>query len=278
MKNSSGFLLSIYRQPPLAQTPLRTPQKKILRAMILGTAILLAGSAFTPSSGMPAQANVSSAADHTAAADAGIRADTPIRVYFATGTTAKTVSGSLASGGTQSYVLWAAWNQGMIANAVSSGNNTVLEIYGNYDGYYLCRFSSALTSWKGQLTRSQDYTVKLKNNGGSTQNYSLTVTIPARILFARGAYSKSVWGKGSAAQIISYVLWARANQTMTASLSSSSGTVYLNIYAFGSGQSLVASSSSQTSWTGTLPQSGDYILEAVQGGGWVDFTLTVTII
>jgi hypothetical protein len=243
---------------------------------ILGTAVFLAGSAFAPSGRAPAAEN--NAAAPAGSAASGVGADSLIRIYFAAGTTSGTVSGSLNPAEVQSYVLWAAWNQVMIANVNSGDGNSILEIYGNWDGYSLCWFSSALTSWSGSLTRSQDYIIKVKNNGGSTQNYSLFIEIPARIQFAPGAYSGSVWGRGSVAQTISYVLWARAGQTMTASLSSSTGTVYLNIYGFSGGQSLVNSSSSQTSWSGNLPQSQDYIVDAVQGGTWTDFTLTVTII
>ncbi|MGB7537509.1 MAG: hypothetical protein WBM17_03120, partial [Anaerolineales bacterium] len=63
-----------------------------------------------------------------------------------------------------------------------------------------------------------------------------------------------------------------------ATLTSSTGTVYLAIRGFSGGQTLVASSASQTTWTGTLPQSQEYIIDAVQGGTWVDFTLTVKIV
>jgi hypothetical protein len=65
---------------------------------------------------------------------------------------------------------------------------------------------------------------------------------------------------------------------MTATLTSSTGTAYLAIRGFSGGQTLVASSASQTSWTGTLPQSQEYIIDVVQGGTWVDFTLTVKIV
>jgi hypothetical protein len=245
-------------------------------SLIVGMMTLLAGSAFaaSPPDLSIAKANASSAVSESS----GVPSASLTRIAFAAGTTSGTYTGSLASGGTQSYVLWAGYDQVMIVKADTPDGKTYLEIYNYSTGNHLCNLSSALTSWQGWLPRTGDYIVNVYNSGGSAQSYSLFVEIPARIHFARGAYSKSVWGKGSAAQILSYVLWARANQTMTASLSSSTGTVYLNIYSFNSGQSLVASSSSQTSWSGTLPQSGDYIIDSVQGGTWVDFTLTVTIV
>ncbi len=245
--------------------------------VILGIATLLAGGAFAPSSSLPAdpQSRSLAQADILSAAPA---ADSLIRIAFTTGTTSATVSGTLASGASQSYVLWAGWNQVMIVQATSADSKIYLEIYNRATGYYLVKSSSALTSWQGWLPRTGDYIVKVYNGGGNSENYSLLAEIPARIQFAQGAYSKSVWGRGSAAQTISYVLWARANQTMTATLTSSTGTVYLAIRGFSGGQTLVASSSSQTTWTGTLPQSQEYIIDAVQGGTWVDFTLTVKIV
>jgi len=252
-------------------------KKSYVPTVIFGITALLAGGAFAPTSGLPAdpQSRPLSQADILPAAPA---ADSLIRIAFTTGTTSATVSGTLGSGASQSYVLWAGWNQVMIAQATSADSKIYLEIYNRATGSFLVRASSTQTSWQGWLPRTGDYIVKVYNGGGSTENYSLLVTIPARIQFARGAYSKSVFGRGSVAQTISYVLWARANQTMTATLTSPAGTVYLAIRGFSGGQTLVASSASQTTWTGTLPQSQEYIIDAVQGGTWVDFTLTVRIV
>jgi hypothetical protein len=250
------------------------PRASFVPTVILGIATLLAGSAFAPFRGMPANPS-SPSLENASAAPA---ADSLIRIAFTTGTTSATVSGTLASGASQSYVLWAAWNQVMIVKADSADSKIVLEIYNQWTGYYLVKAASALTSWQGWLPRTGDYIVKVYNSGGSSENYSLSVTIPARIQFAQGAYSKSVWGRGSAAQTISYVLWARANQTMTATLTSSTGTVYLAIRGFSGGQTLATSSNAKTTWTGTLPQSQEYIIDAVQNSTWVDFTLTVTIV
>jgi hypothetical protein len=256
--------------------------------VIFGSFVLMVSSAFVTSSSIqvnyqrqsPITVNSTSRTPFSldASSVSNINADSTIRIAFALGTTSGTYYGSLASGGVQSYVLNAAWNQVMMVNVNSPDNNLYLEIYGQWDGIYLARFSSALTSWRGWLPRTQDYIVKVYNSGGSTENYSLFVEIPARIQFARGAYSGSVYGRGSAAQTISYVLYAFAGQTMTATLYSSTSSVYLSIYGFSGGQSLVTSSSANTTWTGTLPQTQEYIIDAVQNGSWVDFTLTVTIV
>ncbi len=252
-------------------------KKSFVPTLVFGIATLLAGGAFAPASGLPAdpQSRSLSQAEILSAAPA---ADSLTRIAFTTGTTSATVSGTLASGASQSYVLWAGWNQVMIVQAASADSRIYLEIQDRWSGTFLVNSSSALTSWQGWLPRTGDFIVKVYNSGGSSESYSLSVVIPARIQFALGAYSGSVWGRGSAAQTLSYVLWARASQTMTATLTSSTGTVYLAIRGFSGGQTLVASSASQTSWTGTLPQSQEYIVDAVQGGTWVDFTLTVTIV
>jgi hypothetical protein len=238
---------------------------------------MLAGGAFVPSSSLPVGYPSRSLVKERIVS-AAPAADSLIRIAFTQGTTSAAVSGTLASGASQSYVLWAGWNQVMIVQAGSADSKIYLEIQDRWSGNFLVKASSALTTWQGWLPRTGDYIVKVYNGGGSSENYSLMVEIPARIQFAQGAYSGSVWGRGSAAQTISYVLWARANQTMTATLTSSSGTVYLAIRGFSGGQSLVSSSEAKTTWTGTLPQSQEYIIDAVQGGTWVDFTLTVKIV
>jgi hypothetical protein len=200
------------------------------------------------------------------------------RIAFATGTTSGSVGGTLSSQAVQSYVLSAMWNQVMMVSASSSNNAVYLQIYGVSDGGYLAVFSSAWASWRGWLPRTQDYVVQVFNSGSAATNYTLSVVIPARIQFARGAYSATIYGAGYAAQTISYVLWARGGQTMTATLSSSTNSVVVAIHGFSDNNYLVNSSAGQTSWTGTLPSTQEYILEAVQTGAWVGFTLTVTIV
>jgi hypothetical protein len=233
--------------------------------LLLGALLFLTGSAFVrPAANSPARAEV--------------HANTLTRINFALGTTSASVTGSLAPGGVQSYILGAGYNQVMMAGVSSADSAMVLQIHGYSDGTYQAVFSSALTYWQGYLPRTQDYIVEVYNSGSNTEAFTLSIEIPARIQFAWGSYSGSVYGNGSAAQTISYSLWARSGQTMTATLSSTTGTVYLTIKGFSGGQTLVASSSAQTTWTGVLPQSQDYIVDAVQGGTYVDFTLTVTII
>jgi hypothetical protein len=237
-----------------------------VQKIVLGALVFLAGSAFAPAVVVRAASNPFAPAASLA------------RINFATGTTSASVTGSLAPGGVQSYVLGAGFNQVMMVGVTSADSKIVLQIRGYSDGVYQAVFSSALVYWQGYLPQTQDYIVEVYNSGGNTEAYTLSIEIPARIQFAWGSYSGSVFGLGTAAQTISYSLWARAGQTMTATLSSSTGTVYLNIHGFSGGQSLVSSSSALTSWTGVLPQSQDYIVDAVQGGTFVNFTLTVTIV
>lgn len=258
----------------------------IISILIFGIAVFLVSSASISSENIPAvpqnqkpallNEDVVSPAVLNASAVLNFTADTLTRIAFATGTTSGTASGSLSSGAVKSYILNAGWNQVMMVSVDSSDDKTYLEIYGQWDGVYLKKFSSASTSWQGWLPRTQAYIVKVYNSSGSTKDYTLSVVIPARIRFAPGAYSGAVYGRGSAAKTISYVLYARSGQTMTATLSSS--TVYLSIHGFSGGQSLVATSAAKTSWTGTLPQSQEYIIDAVQNSSWVNFTLTVKII
>jgi hypothetical protein len=264
---------------------IQSKRSNIICTLLFGSFVLSISSAFLPSKETPGMAQTKSlqnpneaSASFSIGLPAQLSADTVTRIAFVTGATSADVNGNLAPQAVQSYILDAAWNQVMLATVKASGSQVNLEIYGQQDGGYLTRFSDHATAWKGWLPRTQSYIVRVVNTGSSAVDYTLSIEIPARIQFAYGAYSGSVTGKGTAAKIISYVLYARSGQTMTATLSSSTSSVYLSIDGFSGNQALLASSAAKTTWTGILPQTQEYIIRAVQNSTWVDFTLTVTIV
>ncbi len=220
---------------------------------------------------------VSDAPNALPAMSAAMAAD-PARIAFAPGTTSGSVAGTLAAQGVQSYILNASWNQLMIVSAASSSGAVFLEIHGVSDGVYLTTFANAQTSWQGWLPRTQAYIIRVYNASTAGASYTLAVEIPARIQFAPGAYSATIYGAGYNAQTISYILYAYGGQTFTATLSSATSAVVVALRGVNDGQYLVQSSAGDTTWTGTLPSTQNYILDAVQTGAWTSFTLTVTIV
>lgn len=112
---------------------------------------------------------------------------------------------------------------------------------------------------------TQEYIISIYAKGGAT-TFTLQVTIPARISFAAGAISGSVSGQILGRDILTYLAGASAGQTMTASIVSPKNDVFLTIYGLNDGQPLVRSALGQTTWTGKLPLTQDYVIEAVNTG------------
>jgi hypothetical protein len=102
-------------------------------------------------------------------------------------------------------------------------------------------------------------------------------TEPQRISFEAGATSATVQGTLDAGGTQSYVLGAVVSQTMTITVSASGGTIGLKVVTPG-GLMILDPSQGQTSWSGPLPETGDYTLSVVLlSGGPATFSITVEI-
>lgn len=200
----------------------------------------------------------------------------PTRINFAAGATEIEVPGHVEAGGVVSYILQAEKGQPMTVMINSFNNDVYLTIYGVDDGQPLVRAASDSTIFGTTLTATQDYIIEAVAGGGAT-DFDMVIEIPQRITFAPGGVSAEVKGAASAGTVVSYVLKAQAGQTMTATLTSSTNDVFLTIYGVDDGQPLVRSALGQTTWTGQLPGTQDYIIKAVQTDEAVDYTLTVTV-
>ena len=99
----------------------------------------------------------------------------PVRISFRTGAISGSVSGSLAAGRTQYYVLRAQDGQNMQV-AITPEDDLQLSVYGA-DGTVLKRFSSHGASFSGDLPDTQDYLLAVRS-GERAVNYTLKVTIP----------------------------------------------------------------------------------------------------
>jgi hypothetical protein len=103
------------------------------------------------------------------------------------------------------------------------------------------------------------------------------------IQFAKGASSATVKGSIKGRQTIDYKLVAKAGQTMTVALKSSSASNYFNVLPPGSNDVAVfIGSTSGNEWTGTLEASGTYtirvyLMGAASRSGSATFALTVGV-
>ena len=197
---------------------------------------------------------------------AALAADSsPTRISFARGTTNGSVSSTIAANETKQYVVRALKGQTLFINVSSSTNGVGVQVVGSGKGEPTVLSRSADgANWTGTLPANQDYIIKVTaNNNAAT--FSMNVTIPRRISFARGATSGRVDGSIATRRTNTYILRAAKNQTMTVTVTSKD-SVALTIYGLTDGQSLVRADGTRVStWSGKLPADQDYVIETLIG-------------
>lgn len=201
----------------------------------------------------------------------------PARISFAKGATSGGVLTTLAPYQVQSYVVNAGGGVPMLVN--TDNYNTTITIFGAGNGTVLVSNWSAtkgLPGWQGMLPSSQDYVIQVIAPG-SAQTIELIVSIPARISFATGATSASRSGTTVKGNVVQYVAWGAAGQTMDLKVTGN-GPVCLLVYGFQLGQWMLYRNQFENEFTTTLPASQDYIIGVVPYEGTVvNYTLTVGI-
>jgi len=199
-----------------------------------------------------------------------------IRISFVTGATSAVVEGQIKKNQTIDYFVRAGKGQTLLANVYSPGDNVFLGLAGVSTGNIMLKPASGKTSFQGVLPATQDYRISLLESVQKT-NYTLQVIIPARIQFSPGAISAKLDGFLRGGETNFYLLQAKKNQTMTVTINSPHNDIFLTIYGMEDGSPLVRSVMAQTSWSGVLPRTQDYMIEAVSTGGNASYTIKVVI-
>jgi len=196
-------------------------------------------------------------------------------IAFAAGATSGEVNGHLQDGGQASYYFGAGAGQLLLAATYSKNNDVYMAITGA-DGSTLLNASAKYTDFQSKLPKTQAYYIKVIAGGGDT-DYNLQIILPVNIVFNPGAISATVNGSLAGDQINYYLLRALAGQTMTVTLTSPHDDVFLTVYGITDGESLVRSDLGQTTWTGKLPLTQDYMIEAVNTGGGTTYQLKTVV-
>lgn len=120
----------------------------------------------------------------------------------------------------------------------------------------------------------------------------LAVVVPAvaqapirteRVQFARGTSSSTIKGTLKGDSITDYKVGARAGQTLHVALETSNGSNYFNVTGPGADTAMFVGSTSGSSFTGTLPTTGDYTVRvylmrnAARRNESANYTLTVSV-
>lgn len=204
------------------------------------------------------------------------------RIRFATGTTSTQLTGQLAEGGVDSYILEAFEGQTMQLTV----QNAYLTLI-SPSGEPLARAQTGAQSVNRTLPESGDYIIQISTPAGTgAVSYTLNVTITGtpsrtdsseRIRFQVGTTGAQVAGRLTGGQRDSYLLHAIAGQAMQITINNGSLTVVSP-----SGQPLVrgeASASFVQSFSQTLPETGDYQVYVSLPADFdtVDYVLSVSI-
>ena len=199
-------------------------------------------------------------------------------IELAPGATYGEVAGTLEADESRSFLVSALGAQPLIVRLSSPHEDVVLGIAGPPDRPPLLDPVARQTAWEGLLPSTDTYTLTAVATGGAA-DFRLSVELPQRIVFAPGATSYVVTSTVPISQPVAYVLRALAGQTLTATITSPGGPVYLGIDGLQDGQPLVRSALELSQTTVSLPASQDYILRAIPGGpAPTTFTLTITIV
>ncbi len=220
---------------------------------------------------------VPSAIPTIAAVQPTIAVPNATRISFLAGATNASVTAPIQAGGVQNYVLGALQGQPMMVGVNSQNNDVTLGIE-TAGGTVMLSHTAGQSTWQGSLPQTEDYYLFI-HGGASTENFTLSVTIPSRIKFLPGAVSAKVSGKTVGGSDISYVAFAAQGQKMTVDLGNLSGNAAISIWGFADGSPFVNANMHQTThFTFTLPKTQDYIIEVVpEAGSTVSYTLSVQI-
>ena len=101
------------------------------------------------------------------------------RFTFLANATTGVVSGPIQPGQVQYFVLNASQGQPMIVMANSLNNDVTLSVR-TQGGTTMLNPASRQTTWQAMLPKTEDYYIGVYG-GATTENYTLTVVIPARI-------------------------------------------------------------------------------------------------
>ncbi len=196
------------------------------------------------------------------------------RLNLPAGATAISVDSAVAANGIRSFILSAGKGQLLMASISSSVSDLTLQIVDASNMQILAGVDGPEV--QAILPHNGDYLVQIVSYDYGA-DFTLGVTIPARISFAPGAISATVDGQIVNHFATTYLLRAMAGQNMDVTVTAPSGAIAITIYGLSDGQPLVRSSMGLTNWSGTLPATQDYVIMVVPSVNSAYFTLTATV-
>jgi len=164
----------------------------------------------------------------------------------------------------------------MIVMLDTPDQSATLSVFGA-DGTVLLPQARQTSSWQDHLPSTQDYYFRL-TGGGSTQNFTLNMNIPARIQFPSGQNQTTLNGQTVGGYAVMYTAYAFGGQQLEVSINTSPEVAALTIWGFSDGQPYARAQNGVTDFSMTLPSTQDYIIEVVpQGENVLNYEVNVMI-
>jgi hypothetical protein len=218
----------------------------------------------------------------------------PLPVYFASGTSSASLSGSTVNGYLFAYALQCAQGQTMSAVLNQPPSVATLDIYGMDTGMIL-EAASNLSSWSGILPQTQVYVVEVIPTGNLVVNYGLTLSCTGTpgtvynppppnngasgggsIVFTPNTTAAVLNGTVSPGQRIAFTVQISKFQAMTIKLESKNKDATLEVLD-PSGGLVFDPAKLYANWQMTAHQTGLHTIKVVGGAYTEPFTLTVKV-
>jgi hypothetical protein len=177
------------------------------------------------------------------------------RISFATGTTNYTVKETIPANTTKRYAL--RLTQYQLAEINLSGSTSAYIAITTEKGKELVNFSQKWTWYRDYASENGDWYIDVRT-GAYASDITLYVQAPQRVSFESGKDTLIAKATVPAYFTHNFVAWANKDQVMKVSISPTDGLV-LSIYKLG-GEVLLSSAEGKTSYEGTLPKAGDYVI------------------
>jgi hypothetical protein len=196
-------------------------------------------------------------------------------ITFAPGMTAAVVQGTIQAGQILTYTVQAGKAQPMILLLDSPKTDVVLGVL-NPDGSILLSPATKWSYWQWQLPKTGLYTIQVIG-GKAAETFTLTVKLAQLVYFSTEPKTVTLHGNTYPGYVVSYAFRLSAGLNMTVNLTAPAGEAFVDVFGIETG-SLLSFKDAATSWTGTLPETQEYVVEVVpRHGASVVYSLTVSI-
>lgn len=231
--------------------------------------------------------------------------NTTERIAFEPGENTTSIDSEIGGTLVNHYFLYAGVGQELTVTVTSPGNNVYLSVF-TPSGVPLVRAQTGAKSYQGILTETGDYNLRVSTTpGGPWTDYTLDVGVSGtplptplpsptplptstplppppgatlRINFAPGATNATRTGRIDGNEIDTWIVNARAGQFMQTWVTTPNNDLFLTVVS-PSGSPLARAQAGAKSFSGTLPENGDYRLSVSSPSGTAhsNYSLFVSI-